>query len=229
MIPKIIHYVWLGDSEKPESVKSNIANWRVKLPDYEFVEWNNDTISAVADKSVYVREACEEKAWAFVSDYIRLWALWTQGGIYLDTDVEVLQSFDPLLHYESFVGKEASETICTAVIGAQKGCQWLQDSLIKYNDRHFILDGKLDKMPNSKYLFQVINQYKSVTILPEDFFSPIHFGTKRKNVTASTYTIHHYSGTWKTKGEKFKDRILIMLNVIVGEKRIGRLRETIGI
>ena len=172
MIPKIIHYVWLGDSEKPESVKSNIANWRVKLPDYEFVEWNNDTISAVADKSVYVRESCEEKAWAFVSDYIRLWALWTQGGIYLDTDVEVLQSFDPLLHYESFVGKEASETICTAVIGAQKGCQWLQDSLIKYNDRHFILDGKLDKMPNSKYLFQVINQYKSVTILPEDFFHP---------------------------------------------------------
>lgn len=120
MIPKKIHYVWVGDKPKPELVLKCIASWKKHLPDYEIIEWGNDFLNTINNK--YVQEATLAKKWAFVSDYIRLYALYHQGGIYLDTDVIVKANLDQFLTHDFFTSYEIYHStilpMMTAVIGA---------------------------------------------------------------------------------------------------------------
>ncbi len=118
MIPKIIHYCWFGRGQKSEKIKACIASWKKYLPDYEIVEWNEDNFDL--SSNLYVKQAYDSKKWAFVSDYVRLYALYHFGGIYMDTDVEVLKSLDEFLDAPSFTGFKTKDSPITAVLAQKK-------------------------------------------------------------------------------------------------------------
>ena len=145
MIPKIIHFVWLGDAPLPEEMRKCIESWKKWMPDYQLMTWDN---YAVRDMdSIFIREALEEKKWAFASDVVRLYAIYQYGGIYLDTDVMVYRSFDSLLENKAFIGRENSmhqiaQTmevyLTTCCFGAEKGNPFIKRCLDYYNNRHFV-------------------------------------------------------------------------------------------
>ena len=131
MIPKKIHYIWFGHGEKNERVKTCIESWKKYLPDYEIVEWNEDNFDV--NYNDFTRQAYEAKKWAFVSDVARLWILYNEGGIYMDTDVEVYKPLDEFLNEEGFTGFEDVHYPVTATFGAQKGNPVIKLMLDYYN------------------------------------------------------------------------------------------------
>ncbi|WP_303920007.1 glycosyltransferase family 32 protein [Treponema berlinense] len=162
MIPKVIHYVWLGNEKKPLLIKKCIESWKKKLPDYEIKLWNSENIP----HNVWIDEALSAKKWAFVADYVRAWALYNYGGIYFDSDVFVKKSFDDFLQNSFFTGIEFNEkkfyatksnellnqdgtkknpdsiiqglSIQSAILGAEKGNQCIKDIMDFYENKHFI-------------------------------------------------------------------------------------------
>lgn len=205
VIPKIIHYCWFGGGEMDEKSRAYIAAWKKILPDYDIKEWTDKDLPLLAHNR-YVTEAYQAKKYAFVSDVFRLYALYTMGGIYLDTDVEVRRSFDPFLSHDFFIGSEkcgSAQTIGTAVIGAKKGCDLIQKMLALYNQLPFLLkNGKYDTTPNTVRLVSVLNEFgiKNVytdsdpiqiqdgaVIYPVSYFSMDH---------ETSYAVHHFAGSW---------------------------------
>ena len=141
MIPKVIHYCWFGNTTKPQSVIDLINSWREILPDYTIIEWNESNFDI--NKLKYTQEAYQLKKFAFVSDVCRLHCLIEEGGIYLDTDIEVLKNFDPFLKYNSFLGEERENFIGTGVIGSKADQDWMIKFYDLYKDLSFVL-------PNNK-------------------------------------------------------------------------------
>lgn len=218
MIPKKIHYCWLSDDEMPEKLKQCIDSWRRILPDYEIVKW--DLKRFPLDKSIWVKQAFECKKYAFAADYIRLYALFTEGGIYLDSDVEVIKSYNDLLNLPYFICEENSpEGIEAATIGADLGCEWIKSCFEQYEGREFINE---DGSMNTKVLPVVLESIirkgyelvkvekpssividdKRVFILPYDYFSPKNYTTKKIKLTEHTYSIHHFAGSWQPAWKK---------------------------
>lgn len=147
MIPKKIHYCWFGRGQMPELAKKCIESWKKYLPDYEIKEWNEDNFDLNAYP--YVREAYDNRKFAFVTDVVRLYALYTEGGIYMDTDVEVLKSLDGFLHHVAFSGFEDDHNIPSGIMASEKGGKWAKDNLDYYVGKHFIKeDGSLDLTTN---------------------------------------------------------------------------------
>lgn len=151
MIPKIIHYCWFGGKEKPELVNIYIATWKEFCPDYKIIEWNESNFD-VAEND-YCREAYEAHKWAFVSDYVRLKVLYEYGGIYMDTDVEVVKTFDEFLHYGAFSGYESKDKIPTGTMGGSAKNEWIKLLLDDYDSRHFNVfsGGRRNVRYNDKY------------------------------------------------------------------------------
>lgn len=235
MIPKIIHYCWFGGRPLPEDVTRYINTWKVKCPNYTIVQWNENNFDI--STNTFVEQAYKNKSWAFVSDYARLKALYDFGGIYLDTDVEVLKSFDILLDNKSFMCAESNYSICTATIGAEKGSEFIKELMLLYNNKSFIYDGKENTKPNSKIVFDFISEvdgYKfsneifktsDYTIYPATYFSPINCYTLKSNITDETYSIHWYKGTWKSAKERNKDIFFARITRIIGEERREELKK----
>ena len=143
MIPKIIHYCWFGRGKMPELAEKCIASWKKYLPEYEYKLWNEDTFDI--NSVPYVKEAYESRKFAVVTDYIRLWALYNYGGVYMDTDVEILKPLDEFLKLPAFTGYEASSGMAPVtglMASAPKGI-WVTEQLAYYDDKHFIKE-KLD-------------------------------------------------------------------------------------
>lgn len=216
MIPKVIHYCWFGGKKKPQSVYKCIQTWKKVMPDYEIREWNEMNVDL---KSLpFVEEAYNRRKYAFVSDVVRLQALYDYGGIYLDTDVEVIKRFDCFLQHSAFVSFEGNNSISTAVIGAQKGTRFIKDCLSYYKERHFIQpDGTLDVIPNTHIIAKnlsklglVFNDSKQslfndyLTVYPITFFSAKQFPSGKLLVTKDTYSIHHFAASWYGKWGKLK-------------------------
>ena len=130
MIPKIIHYCWFGRKALPQDVQNYIQTWKQHMPDWEIYEWNEDNFD-IATAPTYAQQAYQVGKYAFVSDYVRLWALERLGGVYFDTDVEVLKPFDDLLDNIAFVGLEESLAHLpgTCVMGCEAHCLWVKDML----------------------------------------------------------------------------------------------------
>ncbi|MCT3075006.1 glycosyltransferase [Leuconostoc citreum] len=238
MIPKTIHYTWFGKKDKPKEVVDQINQWKKVLPDYQIKEWNEKNYDLYAVKCDYVRQAIKANMWAFVSDYVRLDILNSEGGIYLDTDVEVITSFNPLLINHNFIGMESNYAFSTAVIGSESNQEWLKELLADYSIRSFQMDnGQFDKIPNSKYIFsffqekynfrfsEQIQSINKVKIYPVSYFSPINYSTQKKTITDNTFSIHHYSGTWKSRSSKIKDLILLFLSRLIGENRLENIKK----
>lgn len=209
MIPKIIHYCWFGRKPKPKNVLKYIQTWKDKMPDYEIKEWNEDNFNIKKNKYVY--EAYMVKKFAFVSDYARFFALYEEGGIYLDTDVEVKKSFDDLLDNKSFVGWE-DNFVGTGVIASEKKQKWLKDVLDTYNGEDFILwSGKLNTIPNPYRMNEVLKTYGlrmnhekdllkgNIAIYPIEILCAHNNEKAEYCITDKTICIHHYYGTWKSE------------------------------
>lgn len=154
MIPKIIHYVWIGCNPLPKLAEECIASWHKHMADWEYRRWD-ETSFDVASAPLYVRQAYEAKKYAFVSDYVRLWALEQYGGLYMDVDFWVYRSFDDLTDkYAAFAGYEGSkrQPVMMGVIASEPHGAWVRDMLSTYENRTFIKeDGSLDLTPNTSY------------------------------------------------------------------------------
>lgn len=217
MIPKIIHFVWFGGNPYSKLTLKCIESWKKYCPDYEIHEWNENNFNV--DVCAYVKEAYEAKKWAFVSDYVRLYALVKEGGIYMDTDVEVLSSLDPFLKHQAFSGFENAEYVPTGIMGCEKGNPVFKELLDEYNNRHFIrLDGSMDLTTNvvtitnffMKHGLSQNNSYQEINgfaIYPKNFFCPIEQETGELVLTEDTVTIHHFNGSWVDKDTKHLQRL----------------------
>lgn len=231
MIPKKIHYCWFGRNPLPESVKKNIASWEKYLPDYELKEWNEDNFDISCNQ--YVKEAYESKKYAFVTDYVRLYALYHEGGVYMDTDVEVLKSYDPFLHHIAFSGFETDGNVPTGMMAAEKGSIWAKELLDQYDNRRFIKpDGSFDMTTNTtvitKYMvgkgLKLNNKYQDFpglcTMYPSEFFCPKDHTTGKIHITDETVCIHHFAGSWVNHSfmSKLRHGMKIKFTQVFGEK-----------
>ena len=205
MIPKLIHLCWLSGDPYPEKIKYCIDSWKKYLPDYEIMLW--DTNRFDVNSTPWTKQAFEAKKYAFVSDYVRLWALEQYGGVYLDTDVMVLRSFEPLLNDTVFLGREESKAqlFGTCVMGCEAHCLWVRDMMSLYDGIPFIKpDGSYDLTTNVQRLGARMKQSESdvakwgLRIYTHDYFSPIT-STRVMRKTANTYAIHYYAGSWEDK------------------------------
>lgn len=207
MIPKTIHYCWFGRGEMPQLAKDCIATWHRYMPHYDYKLWNEDNfdVSAVP----YVREAYQSKKFAFVTDYVRLWALYTEGGIYMDTDVEILKPLDDLLYLPAFTGYEGSkhQPPVTGLMASVAYGDWVKEQLDSYEGSHFIKeDGSFDLTTNTVRISNIMRAngfvqdgkyrvYKDLHVFPSDYFCPRQT-TGEFLLTEHTYCDHHFMGTW---------------------------------
>ncbi|MDO5400304.1 MAG: glycosyltransferase [Eubacteriales bacterium] len=211
-IPKIIHYCWFGGKPKPPLAEKCIASWKKHCPDYELVEWNegNFDISTAPD---YVRQAHGVGRWAFVTDYVRLKALTEQGGIYMDTDVEVIRPLDGYLHHRAFAGFESRQGIQTGLLACEPGFPLFRDFMKFYDTAVFLRpDGSHDTTTNVQILTKLCRQrglqmndrfqeLEGLAVYPKEVFCPVDFDTKKLKKTGKTHTIHWFSGSWHTEEE----------------------------
>lgn len=214
MIPKIIHYCWISGDPFPEKIQKCYDSWKKYLPDYEIVVWDYKKVHALHSR--WCEEAMVCKKYAFVADYIRFYALYNYGGIYLDSDVEVLKPFDNLLQLKYFVGKERDSRGGweAAILGAEKGVKWIKRCLNYYFGRSFtnIFGGfRTIELPlimkqtlESHFTIKECNSIQEwqdspmiISIFSDDWFSPKHWDTLEIKVTDNTYCIHHFSASWK--------------------------------
>lgn len=219
MIPKVIHYCWFGGNPLSELAQKCIASWKKYCPDYEIKEWNESNFDLSCCD--YVREAYEAKKWAFVSDYARLDIIYQNGGIYLDTDVELIKPLDVFLKLPAFLGVEATGSVATGLgFGAEKGNVVIADMLAEYNGCHFKLeDGTYDTTPcpirNTNALekrgytiaVKEIWETDDVTIFPVEYFCPIDYKTGVMKIQDKTYSIHHYSASWYTDENRYQSNL----------------------
>lgn len=215
MIPKKIHYCWFGGNEYPKLVKNCISSWKENLVGYEFVEWNENNFDIESNQ--FVKEAFYEKKYAFVSDYVRLFALYNHGGIYLDTDVQVIKPLDDLLYLCAFTGRESDDTYVTGTMGAEEKHPWIKELLEYYSNKSFY-DNDGSKTNTTiiseivKKRYREIENFDSsdifstseVTIFPFEYFCAKDYKTGEIKVTKNTYTIHHFNGSWLSKKKKVK-------------------------
>lgn len=232
MIPKIIHYCWFGGKELPIEVKKCIASWRKMCPDYEIIRWDESNFDV--GQHPFVREAYKAKVWAFVSDYARLKVVYDNGGIYLDTDVELRKNLDSLREHGCYIGIQQNEFLCNTGLGfgATKSNPVLLKMLKSYDDLTFsplrarelacpaLNDAVIrsyGKVSNSE-----ITELDEVTVYPPRYFDP--YGGENL-LCEDTYSIHHYAASWTRSGNKFKRRIarLIGQNNIIHIKALLKL------
>ena len=228
MIPKIIHFCWFGRGPMPELALKCIESWHRFMPDYQYKLWNEDSFDITCIP--YVKEAYESRKFAFVTDYVRLYALYTEGGIYMDTDVEVLKPYDDLLSLSGFTGYEGSKYLppVTGTMASEAGNEWVKEQLDSYTDAHFIMpDGSLDTTTNTTRISNIMKRggfvsngekqvYKDMHIFPVEYFCPRQT-TGEELFTENTYCDHHFMGSW---GNATKKSILLKF---LGQKTLTRL------
>jgi len=229
MIPKIIHYCWLGGNSLPELEQRCLASWHEHMPDWEYKWWNEETFD-IAAAPLYVRQAYEARKYAFVSDYVRLWALEKFGGLYMDVDFMVYRPFDELMdRYAAFAGYEGSkrQPVMQGVLVSEPHGEWARDMLSTYETRSFIKpDGSLDLTPNTAYFTDrlesqgfVADGVEKDVYVHEKFFLhvyPVHYFcpvlTTGEDVrTEETYCEHLGESSWAKKGG-WKEKVIRLLS-----------------
>ncbi len=232
MIPKKIHYCWISGDPYPELIARCIDTWQQILPDYEFVLWDAERVKSLSCD--WFDGAMEAKKYGSVSDYVRLHALYYEGGIYLDADVEVIKNFDDLLSLKSFIGLEQSGDVEAAIIGAEPRANWVGYTLRKFQETPFWNEkGIMNLQPLPIALNQLMADYfhckkedfehlksEEIRIFPQTYFSPKNLHTSRVKITPNTYTIHHFDGSWMTKTRTFyiKMNLHKIIIALLGQK-----------
>ncbi len=213
MIPKKIHYCWFGGNTMPKLAKECIKSWKKFCPDYEIKEWNESNFDL--DLFPYAREAYDAGKYAFVTDVVRLYALYHEGGVYMDTDVELLKPLDNFLHHHAFSGFESEDKVPTGIMASERGGKWAEDNLDYYNGKHFLkADGSPDMTTNvtiiTEYMLnaglRLDNSYQDFegffTMYPKDYFCPKDFLTQNIDITDNTVCIHHFNMSWQSMGSR---------------------------
>lgn len=237
MIPKIIHYCWFGRGEMPQLAKDCIASWQKYMPDWEYKLWSEDNFDVASNP--YTQEAYDAKKFAFVTDYVRLFALKKYGGVYMDTDVEILKPLDDLLNLTAFTGYEGSKhkPPVTGLMASEPNGVWVSEQLDYYQDRHFLLEsGSLDLTTNTQTISRIMRTngfvadgkyqvYKDLHIFPVEYFCPRQT-TGEYLKTENTYCDHHFMGSWDSQhsahwlvkyiGQKNLTRLIKLKRKIVG-------------
>ncbi len=228
MIPKIIHYCWFGDDPFPEDAIKCINSWKKFCPDYEIIRWDESNYDVA--KNVYMKEAYEAKKWGFVPDYARLDIVYNYGGIYMDTDVELLKPLDDLLDCNAYMGIERPGIVALGLgFGAEKGNPLILELLEEYKDKRFIINGKVDLTPAPKYQKPLFDKYgisenkmyeikDGCFVYPLEYFCPFDLETGRLHITENTYSIHRYAASWANKGSVIRGKIYRFLNRHFGKK-----------
>lgn len=237
-IPKIIHYCWFGNKEKPPLVQKCIQSWRDCLKDYEIIEWNESNTSLESNQ--YVKEAYKQEQYAFVSDYVRMQALYNMGGIYLDTDVEVFKSFNNLLINQSFFGFEEKSFVATSTFGAMKEHPIIKNMLDYYDGQSFIQkDGSYNQLTNVAVMTKMFEkigmkrtgeqQYieEMAVIYPQSYFSPYDYINCRLLQTEETYAVHHFYKSWLSPRQKAKGMAKQAVVKLIGGNNLAYIRSII--
>lgn len=215
MIPKVIHYCWFGGNPLPELAVKCIESWKKYCPDYEIIEWNESNYD-ISSAPLYVRQAYEAKKWAFVSDYVRLDLIYKYGGIYLDTDVELISSLDPFLDNDCFMGLETDIYINTGLgFGAVSRHKAIKELMELYDDMLFVnKDGTLnlttcpiittDYYVGKGFIRENKKQeIENTVIYPSEYFCPKDYITHECLITRKTVSIHHFDASWLTEEQRF--------------------------
>lgn len=235
MIPKVIHYCWFGGNPLPKSAQKCIASWRKYLPDYEIKEWNESNFDV--NIIPYTAEAYKAKKYAFVSDYVRFWILYKYGGLYFDTDVEVIKNMDDIIAKGPFMGceNEAKPGATPAQLGVapglglgvNPGLGLYGEILNWYNTHHFITwTGVIEKnvvditteilnKNGIEILDAGVLKSSGILIYPREYFCPKDYITGEMNITDKTKSIHHYSATWVGNKRTFVDKVIKRLKFIL--------------
>ena len=234
MIPKVIHYCWFGRNPLPPLATMCIESWRKYLPDYEIKEWNEDNFDV--NIIPYTREAYQAKKYAFVSDYARFWILYHHGGLYFDTDVELIKPIDDIIAKGPFMGRESdmedkagmARHLILAVnpglgIGVPASHFFYQEMLEGYAKRHFILsDGSLNLKTVVEYTTDAlcelglknwhdVRECAGIWIYPKEYFCPIDYKTHLRKDTKNTRMVHHFAGSWITKADRRRAKVYKIL------------------
>lgn len=215
MIPKVIHYCWFGRGKKPDSVLKCIESWKKFCPNYEIKEWNEDNFDINLRR--WTKEAYYFKKYAFVADVARLYALYEDGGIYMDTDVELIKPLDAFLEHKSFIGFEHPE-IClnSGLIGAEAKTEWIKDELEFYASQSYLNHkGAYKVKPNTEIITEHLLKQglvmdgklqtlaNGLVIYPREWFCPIDWRDNFKSYqTKDTYAIHQFVGSWAKEDKR---------------------------
>lgn len=213
LIPKVIHYCWFGGNPIPDQYKLWMESWRKFCPDYKIIEWNEGNYDV--SKNEYMYQAYQKKKWGFVSDYARLDIIYRHGGIYLDTDVELVQNLDELLYQKGFAGFQNDEQMNTGLgFGAVGGLPIFREMLDIYSERRFVKeDGSIDATPCPELQTPVLEKHglkkngeyqivSDLTVYPEKVLCGKSLNTKKIVLRPYTRAIHHFEGSWATIEDK---------------------------
>jgi len=230
LIPKIIHYCWFGNAELSPLAQQCIASWKKYLPNYEITLWNEKNFDV--EKNRFSREAYAAKRWAFVSDYVRAYALYEHGGIYMDTDVEVLKNLDSFLIHPAFSGFENDSLISTGIMGSRSRHWWMKEILNYYENRSFYRDnGKENIKPNTFLITELAkshgfvegNSYQvldgEVYLYPSEYFCPKDPRSDQIVLTQNSHTIHHFAGSWLPLNRRIKKNLRLFWMSLFGKER----------
>ena len=204
-IPKIIHYCWFGNGEKTALIKKCIDSWKIFLPDYKIIEWSEENFD-INNSNEFVKTAYKERKWAFVSDYVRAFALYEKGGIYLDTDVEIKRPLDKFLNHGAFSGFESKDYPFTALWGAQKGHKWPELVLKYYKNKSFSTKTNTAIVSSILIDYYKINPRLDAKQSLNDnivIYPSSHFCIE----IPKNYAVHHFEGSWTDHKESFKTEI----------------------
>ena len=232
-IPKIIHYCWFGNGKMPPLFKKCIESWKKYCPDFEIKCWSEENFDI--NQNRYVKEAYEAKKWAFVTDYVRLKVLYDCGGIYLDTDVELIKPLGDLIKERGFMGFDENGVMCTGLgFGCEKGNDLVGELLKDYDDIPFKLeDGSYDLTPcpdrNSNTLkklgMDITNHsqiFMGIKFFPREYFCPMDYISGKIKKTENTNSIHHYSASWTSKTSKRTRTLKRILGIKLYNKLYGK-------
>lgn len=216
-IPKIIHYCWFGKTEIPEHLKKYMESWKKHCPDYEIIRWDESNYDI--SKNRYMKEAYESKKWGFVPDYARIDIVYQYGGIYIDTDVEIIKSFDDLLGSSSFMGYTDQHDVALGLgFGAEKGNPLLWNMREYYEDKRFIKsNGELDLRMCLEYQYPVLKEWgfsldgmqeiiNGNVIYPREVFNPLGRLGVNTLFTENTHSIHHAEISWESEENRYAYR-----------------------
>jgi len=216
-IPKTIHFCWFGGSDFSPIIENCVISWKKYLPDYKIIEWNESNFDININR--YVKEAYEARKFAFVSDYVRLHALYNYGGIYLDTDAEILKPLDVFLQDDGFSGFESRDRVPTAVMGSCRKNVFIKELLDYYENRTFILEnGTFDLTTNVEIITNISIKYglklngkkqriSNFIFYPQKYFCPNTIEMLFSIKPRRSYAIHHFEGSWLQSSNK-KNKIL---------------------
>lgn len=238
MIPKKIHYFWFGGNEKPKSVVKCIDSWKKYCPDYEIIEWNETNFDVHC--MPFVEQAYEAKKYAFVSDVARLIVVYEQGGIYMDTDVEVLKPLDDLLKNKAYMSFENDEYVNSGQgFGSQAGVHFFKEHIDEYRNEVFIKeDGSFNMLGCPRVATRLLEKkgielngkeqfIDDVHIYPAEYFNPYDSATGDLKKTENTYSIHWYDASWSDTSQS-RLKINRFIRRIIGVENMERIKKLLG-